>query len=490
MAAPANKREKQYSPLSAHKRYRKNLIPPFLQIPNLELTSWTNFRLPEMLWAALIISHNERDTALIHFRNVVDCLTDFSDNDQPQDLTLTALSKIQPHILEGIVGALCSDDDVNLSLSPLTLFPNLPGGNIWIENLYEQLSSTKWDLLRAAIVKCYDHQSQESTDCRWLRLLFQTVRGKMHFAPHLQHNMDEYLDYPYYGDMRKVRPSIRAAEGVLDKLYGTGIETNIWIKQFWQTCLINSPCEKLVLSMEQKRTCNSININKIDEIILQLKEHCNKNRLDSAINPRFDTIFGISLYLLQIFREIVKNQMQNTILGRTALRSIVECFITLRYLCKNDNPDLWLAYRNYGSGQVKLALLKFDEIGECPNFVNQSTLKLNINYDRGEEFLPINLGNWEQTSLRDMSEKSGTKKEYDLYYTITSGFVHGMWEAINEATFEYCGNPLHRFHRIPITGCPQLNDVIPDATILINKILEDVDKQYPQFPYRLRSGPE
>jgi hypothetical protein len=309
----------------------------------------------------------------------------------------------------------------------------------------------------------------------------------MHFPQHLIHLSEELLRYPHHGDMRAVRPTIRSMEGAIDDLQNIGANPNNWTEHFWQTCLLNTPCEKVELLMEQKETCTSINIDKIDSLILQLNEHCNKNRLDSAINPKFDTTFGISLYSLQIFREIVKNQMQNTILGRTALRSIVECFITLRYLRKNDNPDLWLAYRNYGSGQVKLALLKFDEIGECPNFVDQGKLKLNINYDRGEEFLSINLGNWEKTSLRDMSEKSGTKKEYDLYYTITSGFVHGMWEAVNEATFEYCGNPLHRFHRIPINSSPQLNDIIPDAINLINKILGDVDRLYPQFPYRVET---
>lgn len=488
MTSPDKKPEKYYSSLSDHKRHGKNLIPPLLQIPNLELTSWTNFRLPEMLWAVLIISHNERDMALCHFRNVVDYLTNFSDADQPQDLTLTALSKIRPEILEGLLVDLCHDDDVNLSLSPLTFFPNLPGRKIWVKNLHDCKSSIKWDLLRIAVAKCYDHQSQESTDCRWSRVLYQAVRGKMHFAPHLQHHMDEYLNYPHFGDMRAVRPSIRAAEGAMDGLQkNMGNETNDWINHFWQTCLINTPCEKLEFQMEQNEEYQMVSIDMLDELFSQLITHCNKTRMNSEVNPKFDTTFGISLYTLQIFREIMNNQMNNTIIGRMALRSIVECFITLRYLCKNDNPDLWSAYRKYGSGQVKLALLKFDEIGESPYFVDPNRLKLNMTYDRSEEFVPIKLGNWENTPLRDMSEKSGTKKEYDLYYPITSGFVHGMWEAINEATYEYCDNPLHRFHRIPIKDSPQLNSIIPDAIILTNKILDDLDKMYPQFPYRLEN---
>jgi hypothetical protein len=220
-------------------------------------------------------------------------------------------------------------------------------------------------------------------------------------------------------------------------------------------------------------------------VITKLIDHCNVKRSDTSIDPKFDTTFGLSLYSLRIFREIIKNNMNRSIHGRITLRTIVECFITLKYLNTNHNHELWSAYRAYGIGQTKLALLKFDEIGEIPSFIDLNRLRYNMTFDRAEEFIPINLGNWEKTSLREMSEKSKTKKEYDTYYTITSGFVHGMWEAVDEASYEYCRNPLHRFHRIPLTETPQFNDISQDAIILINKILEEVDKIYPEFSHRL-----
>ena len=51
------------SKLSDHKQFKKELKPPLLQI-NLTPSSWVDKRLPEMLWAVLVIGNIERKIAL------------------------------------------------------------------------------------------------------------------------------------------------------------------------------------------------------------------------------------------------------------------------------------------------------------------------------------------------------------------------------------------------------------------------------------------
>ena len=51
------------SKLSYHKQFKKELKPPLLQI-NLIPSSWVDERLPEMLWAVLVIGNIERKIAL------------------------------------------------------------------------------------------------------------------------------------------------------------------------------------------------------------------------------------------------------------------------------------------------------------------------------------------------------------------------------------------------------------------------------------------
>ena len=58
------------TPLAGHKRVGKALVPPFMQIPGISFASWSNDRLPEMLWACLIITVVPREEALELLRKI------------------------------------------------------------------------------------------------------------------------------------------------------------------------------------------------------------------------------------------------------------------------------------------------------------------------------------------------------------------------------------------------------------------------------------
>jgi hypothetical protein len=53
-----NRSEKVSSTLADHKRVGKALIPPMMQLTGMSFSSWANTRLPEMLWACLVIYRN------------------------------------------------------------------------------------------------------------------------------------------------------------------------------------------------------------------------------------------------------------------------------------------------------------------------------------------------------------------------------------------------------------------------------------------------
>jgi hypothetical protein len=118
-----------------------------------------------------------------------------------------------------------------------------------------------------------------------------------------------------------------------------------------------------------------------------------------------------------------------------------------------------------------------------PKFVNIEWIEQIAGEDIWEEFLNIELGSWSGLDLRRISERSGCKDQYDAYYSWTSGYVHGSWGAVREASFTTCGNPLHRMHRYPDQEL--LPDTVSDAVDLTNKILDDLDAAYPKFPHRI-----
>ena len=79
---------------------------------------------------------------------------------------------------------------------------------------------------------------------------------------------------------------------------------------------------------------------------------------------------------------------------------------------------------------------------------------------------------------------AGVKDDYDRFYSWTSIYSHGHWAAIRATVFDTCGNPLHRFHRIPRSTVRSQGDVLADSVVLVDKLLELVDRAYPTFASR------
>ena len=128
------------------------------------------------------------------------------------------------------------------------------------------------------------------------------------------------------------------------------------------------------------------------EVYNFLIEHTHNTRITSGIDARHDAVFGIGFYCLGLLQELLRVGSCYSISARTALRTIAECYITLTYLAKKDDVELWQSYRSYGTEQAKLAFLKLEEADDKPSYVNIQTLEQLANEDIWQEFLNINSG--------------------------------------------------------------------------------------------------
>ncbi|MDK2824545.1 MAG: hypothetical protein PWP71_2463 [Clostridia bacterium] len=474
------KQKKNYSTIEQHARQGKQLIPPFMQIPNLKFNSWVNDRLPELLWAVLLISHLDRERAIAIFRKAIKYWYNASVS-SPKDLTHTALGELGSEQLREFLDFLCADPNVKTVLRPLCLLNDLPGKEQWQGAINNEASIEHWDDIALAVGKSLNNQSQEATDCRWVRVYYQIVIGKLKLPS--EELVKEIIYYPNFGNMRKVRPSIRALEMGLNMIEE---ESSQWSKQFWDQCLNDTPCRDWVTSKKGEITKTGTTLEIIKGTKEELIKHCDNTRITTAVDAKHDAVFGIALYCLSILEELLRVGNSTSVVGRLGLRTLVECYITLAYLYKKDDPELWLTYRNYGAGQAKLTFLKLDQMETKPEYVDVETLQILAGEDLWQEFVNINLGHWENSNLRKMSEEAGVKSEYDKYYSWTSGYIHGQWGAVRDTVFQTCSNPLHRLHRIPCEKHNELNDVIADAALLMDKVLESVHKMYPDFLKRVK----
>lgn len=482
------KQQQNYSTIPQHKRHGKKLIPPLRQIVEKDApgSSWRNERLPEMLWAILLVTHLPREYALNVFRQIVKYIQDLPKNDRFHDVTHTGLSKLPPERLNDVLSIIIGGQDQREVLAPLLLLDELPGREIWAKALGVNNICEDWEPLMISVAETLWHQTQESTDCRWLKVFCMLVAEKfvigLEKPEDSEQRVKEIYFYPDYGDQGSVAASIRAKE-----IFLSCIDTNSsdWSSKFWDECLAKTPCFSVNTKVPETKLLVGTTIDRLRDVFDLLIEHTHKTRTTSHVDARHDTVFGIGLYCLGLLQELLRIGNGNTISARASLRTIVECYITLAYLAQQDNLDLWLTHRMHGAGRTKLAFLKLDQSEDVPNYADVETLEDLANEDRWQELLDIDLSHWNQTDLRKMSEEAGVKDVYDQFYDWTSAYPHANWCAIRDAVFDTCDNPLHRYHRIPRQSIRALPDVAPDACQLVDKVLEVVSQLYPGFPHRV-----
>jgi hypothetical protein len=438
-----------------------------------------------MLWAILAVNYWPREKAIRFFRYIGNYVHKYPDC---YDVTISGIGRLPEERRQDFIRNITAwSTDAKDMLRPMMLFEELPAISDWKMYLDDALKEKDWDLLGEAVLKVLWHQSEEATDCRWVRLCCEAIGGKVYFLPEMKELIRGILEYPDHGD---AAASIRAMEISL-----SGEETEAalsWPRAFWQSCF-----DKTVCSPEESRVSEILRPEEWDKqrghylaetvrIRRAIIEHFLQTSSTTATNIRLEVCFGYSLYAFTLFSEIIFYKLDYALTGRMILRSLVECLITFKYLLENDDGDMWKSFRAYGSGQAKLIYLKMQELKSRPSSINVEKLEMISNEDMWLELVPINLGNWGSTDLRRMSNDVGLKDIYDQYYDWTSGFIHANWSAIRETVYSRCFNPVHRLHRLPTAEFPLGAQVTQDALSLTNMIFELLGKAYPSFPDRIR----
>ena len=391
--------------------------------------------------------------------------------------------------------AIFSNKEARRYLSALRLIECLPDRAHWARHLPEPDPEKDWQILIHAVGDTFDHQSQRATDIRWFKIAYLLLCQERLVLPPKMAEEIEY--YPSKGDMRFVRPSIRALEiGTRTIEFGeeptqrTGKEGVVSLparhdEAYWAEMRAKVGC---IVSNEfqgPKRGPAEL-YDEALKIMQDIEKHFHATTATTAPDPRHDGAFGLALYALTLLFNAATSYSHNLVEGRIMLRSIMEAFVTLHYLAVKDEPKIWSQYRSYGSGQTKLAFLKNLREADVPEFVDLGLMEQLANEDMWMEFQDIELGNWANLNLRKMAEVGGIKSVYDRYYDWSSGYAHGHWTCVRDTVFVHCLNPLHRFHRIPAPPKSNMPSILPDACKLVNQMIDDLNHLYPSFKPRLK----
>lgn len=434
-----------------------------------------------MLWAATCVGNLERVEALQLLRDICARGAKVLSETKGAQLGHNFLASLSYEEFEEIFYPLLDSSNAKEACAALGLLRSLPDHAHWRRLIPE---ANDLQSLAVGIAACLDHQSQEATDVRWAKVYFMISSGRVQTPPEF---IERVSNYPNLGDMRQVRPSIRSFEMAIRNIE-SGTERPRGVlepqpRKFWDemmnetACIIpkRTPPDSLPVDVTRESIKSTLN---------ELCDHFMSNIKTTSIDPRADGAFGLAINMLTLAMELSVSPSNKFASGRIILRTIVENYITLKYLAKKDDDTIWMQYRNYGSGQTALAFLKNTFAEETPDSIDMERLEMLANEDAWLETKDIAVGNWAKLDLRKMAIDSEVKDVYDAYYDWTSGFVHGHWGAVRDSSFTVCMNPLHRLHRVPAPGNP-MPTVLTDCCKLCNRSLDEIGQLFPSFKSRI-----
>ena len=163
-------------------------------------------------------------------------------------------------------------------------------------------------------------------------------------------------------------------------------------------------------------------------------------------------------------------------------RTLLESHIMMKWLVQHSDPAIFVKFKEYGRGKLKLTKLHYEEhldsMDDPPKGLAKfvEALEQRVNEDVGEEFQTINVGKAFGKDLRRMAQEVGMEQQYRLLYQPHSDISHGEWTSLDAYALTRCANPVHRWHRLPR---PTLDAWIgTQALSPIASLLDDIVETY------------
>lgn len=461
--------------------YKKGVIqPPMNTFPGTTLASWTNDRLPEYLWLGLVFMNYHRTDGIEKAGKILKEISQINDTlIQPKLSIILSLSDSEQ---EAIFKIICKNINPKL-LAPLTVIyknVNHPLFNHYF-NFVDISVNDRINTISDALKLYYDHQSHESTDLRFIISSMRIFQGK--FKVFEGSSLPEALqNYPYteHDDerMKMYRPSIRTMEMI--DFENTRNES--FIKEFWKEIGLKTNCKPIVIGFKKKE--EHMDYKKyILEFQKKLNHLINEQKELSILDDRFDVIVGTTTYALKIFNDVIQKNLDESILGRHAFRTVLEAYINIKYLLKieSEHPNIWQDYKVYGIGKYKFPLLKERENNQSENetHFSEPLIEILVNEIMWEEYIDIDLRYFDKKKVKEKFEEVDEKYMYEVLYEYDNNFIHAFWGAIRESSMLHCDNPSHKYHSVPDVNFEQrMVSINGDIYKLIDKFLKLIEETF------------
>lgn len=471
----------EHSKLKDHDFKKGEFIAPWnkdILESKIKLVSWFKERLPNFIWIGLIFERYGREEGLNICGKIVNEIVKL--NIKLQSLKFSEIIKCSHGEQEKIWGIISNIAGKEI-LTPLTALFTYSDFEVFSRFFvsHELSVEERIEKIGNVMKKASEHQSDFSTDIRFIAIYFTLSTGKLHIMesqanrlikyPHLSHNDEE---------MRMIRPTIRSIEMI--DLDSVDTEKNDYINKFWKEYSKMIDCELFNLTFEKESDGVEETMLKYKEVMEYYKE------LFVTVNPinnKMLVLLGISTYSYKRLLELVNHDLYNEISGRSIVRVMIEDYIMMKYLLNKESskPNIWEEYKFYGIGQYKLISKRSQESDKdlSKSHVMYGYLDILANEFRDEEFVNMDTKYFDKLNVRLKADEIGEKELFGLYYDYDSAFEHGLWGAIRESSLIKCEQVAHQYHCVPdIYDEQKLKSVWHDCKMIMDKTIAILKKEY------------
>lgn len=468
------------SKISDHTFTKGKFITPLNSVPMMQEfedeKSWSYGRMPEYLWIGLVFRHYGRKEGLRLSYEIITALHRFAPN--LQTARMSQILKLAPDVQEKLyeyIAFLGAKE----ALAPLTIYLTASRAPVFAKHFFSSEQSIDFRC-KAIIETMHDiinHHSNEATDVRFVALYFKLLSGKVHL---MKEQLDLLKAYPTsnHSDeiMQIARPTVRSIEMMVLTFEDADSE---YLKGFWECISKMTDCSIFTFEFPRENRDITEYMEKLHAVFVYLSELF---VVTDPLNEKMNVLLGIATYSYKRLKEIYDHQLFNSISGRSCIRVLIEDYIMMKYLVKNESShnNIWRDYQLYGLGQYKLVLSRHRENGilEQSHF-DQEYIEALVNEFKEEEFIDMDTTYFDKHNIRLKAESVDEKSLYGLYYDYDSSFEHGLWGAIRESSLLKCNNPAHKYHCVPDTEDEaKLKSTLPDCIMVMNKTVSFLNDIY------------
>ncbi len=455
--------------LEDHVRKKRRLIPPVREAmgDNYSPFSWSLQVVPELFWITLLINELGPVRGVEVARRFGNAAAQVSKKDpKPLFATMTSFSELVDDEQQALLNVIDDDAlaDFRAVLGKLSvIWPDSPFAFSDLQADGELQAVI--DHLSPALENMYNRHSREATLAISTAVYLGLDQDKVKIAKEVfDRNATAFTDiedYPETEASKKAGSFFRAMAPMLLLRKEEAADIPDWVDVFWNGLSTVGGCSGAYQDIpELPDVTEGIEgfITAFTHFVhVDFRSRESAWGLDLSKPQERQVILALLARQATLAVEVVSNPgIWNSNTAPIMLRAMADVHITVVWLLQNSAERVPL-YVQDGLGTIKLEIAhrkaEIEKGGvEAPEQQVQYIEYLEhwLESQQLEFLTEVNLGSWSGKSTRVMADEAGCIDFYNYVFQPFSSAVHSYWSHVGRMNVEYCQNPAHNFHLLPV----------------------------------------